>query len=210
MGNTEVLTTFLELYDKGKVKTKLVKSTSDNGRNEEIRGSTPTNMMLFGTPSKLFDGAQTEQQLYAMLDTGYARRCFFGYLKAPSKNANLTAEEVYDMYTDTSDTQFLQEVSDKLENLADMINVNKKLIMSKDTSLKLIEYKLICDKLADSLPEHEEMRKAEITHRYFKVLKLAGAYAFIDDAAELTIEHLYNAIKLAEDSGTAFASMQCH
>jgi hypothetical protein len=207
IGNTDVLCTFLELYDKGKVKTKLIKSTNDNGRNEEIRGSTPTNMMLFGTPSKLFDGAQTEQQLYAMLDTGYARRCFFGYLKASSKGDPLTKEQVYDMYTNSTDSHYLEELSDKLENLADLINVNRKLIMTKDTSLELIEYKLLCEKVADALPEHEEMRKAEIAHRYFKVLKLAGAYAFIDDAAELTIEHLHNAIKLAEDSGNAFASM---
>lgn len=207
MGNTEVLTTFLELYDKGRVKTKLVKSTSDNSRNEEIRGMTPTNMMLFGTPSKLFDGAATEQQLYAMLDTGYARRCFFGYLKGASKNLNLTAEQVYDMHTNPQNSDYLEELSDKLANLADMINVNKKLVMQKDTSLLLIEYKLNCERIAESLPEHEEMRKAELSHRYFKALKLAGAYAFVDDSPELTPTHLYNAIKLAEASGDAFARM---
>ena len=53
-------------------------------------------------------------------------------------------------------------------------------------------------------PEHEEIKKAEISHRYFKALKLAGAYAFIDDSPELTQEHLYQAIKLAEESGEAF------
>jgi len=207
VGNTEVLTTFLELYDKGKVKTKLVKSTSDNGRFEEIRGSTPTNMMLFGTPSKLFDGAAVEQQLYAMLDTGYARRCFFGYLKGASKNFSLTPEQIYSMHTSTDSSTFLNQLADKLENLADMINVNKRLVMSKDTSLLLIEYKLNCERMAEALPEHEEMRKAELSHRYFKALKLAGAYAFIDESPELLPSHLYNAIKLAESSGEAFERM---
>ena len=207
MGNTEVLTTFLELYDKGRVKTKLVKSTSDNSRNEEIRGMTPTNMMLFGTPSKLFDGAATEAQLYAMLDTGYARRCFFGYLKGATKNHNLTAEEVFEMNTNTDNVDYLEALSDRLANLADMINANKRLVMSKETSLLLIEYKLKCEREAELLPEHEEMRKAELSHRYFKVLKLAGAYAFVDDMPELTQAHLYNAIKLAEASGDAFERM---
>jgi uncharacterized protein YqgQ len=68
----------------------------------------------------------------------------------------------------------------------------------------LIEYRLQCEKLADSFPEHEEMKKAEISHRYFKALKLAGAYAFIDDSPELTELHLAAAIKLAEESGEAF------
>lgn len=207
VGNTEVLTTFLELYDKGKVKTKLVKSTSDNSRFEEIRGQTPTNMMLFGTPSKLFDGAATEQQLYAMLDTGYARRCLFGYLKGASKNLSMTPQQIFDMQTSEQNSQFLVDLADKLEGLADIINANKRLVMSKDTTLELIQYKLECEKQAELLPEHEEIRKAEMSHRYFKALKLAGAYAFVDDSPELTIGHLHNAIKLTEESGDAFERM---
>ena len=207
VGNSEVLHVFLELYDKGKVKTKLIKSSSDNSRIEEIRGQTPTNMMLFGTPSKLFDGAVTEQALYAMLDMGYARRCFFGYLRGSAKNISQTAEEVYEMGVSTASHAFLEEISDKLGALADIINANKRLVMSKETCITLIEYKLQCERAAAKLPDHEEMRKAELSHRYFKVLKLAGAYAFIDDSAELTEAHLYNAIKLAEDSGVAFTQM---
>ncbi len=207
VGNTEVLTVFLELYDKGKVKTKLVKSTSDNSRFEEIKGTTPTNMMLFGTPSKLFDGAATEQALYSMLDTGYARRCLFGYLKGASKNLDLTPEEVYDLQTSQQTNQFLEELADKLERLADIINANKRLVMSRDTSLELIQYKLLCEKQADAMPEHDEIRKAELSHRYFKALKLAGAYAFVDDSPELTLSHLHNAIRLVEDSGFAFGQM---
>ncbi|MDH1236558.1 hypothetical protein [Stutzerimonas stutzeri] len=207
VGNTEVLTVFLELYDKGKVKTKLVKSTSDNSRFEEIKGTTPTNMMLFGTPSKLFDGAATEQALYSMLDTGYARRCLFGYLKGASKNLDLTPEQVYELQTSQQTNQFLEELADKLERLADIINANKRLVMSRDTSLELIQYKLLCEKQADAMPEHDEIRKAELSHRYFKALKLAGAYAFVDDSPELTIGHLHNAIRLVEDSGAAFGQM---
>lgn len=207
VGNTEVLTTFLELFDKGRIKTKLVKNSAENSRFEEIRGATPTNLMMFGTPSKLFDGATTEQQLYAMLDTGYARRCFFGYLRGSGKNMALTAEQIYELNTSGSNPQFLEDLSDKLYNLADIINVGKRLLMEKDTSIALIEYKLACEKQAATYPEHEEMKKAEMSHRYFKALKLAGAYAFIDDSPELTIGHLYNAIKLTEESGKAFQQM---
>ena len=205
--NMEALATFLELFDKGKVKTKLLKASSDSLRNEEIRGQTPTNMMLFGTPSKLFDGASTEQQLYDMLETGFARRCFFGYLRGSAKNVGLTAEEIYEINIDQTSHTYLDELSDKLGNLADIINVNRRLVMSRETSILLIEYKLACEKEATKFAPHEEMKKAEMSHRYFKVLKLAGAYAFIDDASEVTEHHIYNAIKLAEDSGVAFNQM---
>ena len=203
----EVLGPYLELFDKGKIKTKLVKSTSDSKRLEEIRGTTPTNLMMFGTPSKLFDGAATEQLLHSFLDTGYARRCFFGYIKGVQRQTDLTPQEIFARSTNQGNNKFLEDLADQLENLADIINVNKKLIIKEDTSLLLIEYKIHCEKAAAKLPEHEDMKKAELSHRYFKVLKLAGAYAFIDDSPEVTQAHIYNAIKLAEESGAAFQAM---
>lgn len=205
--SAEVLGPYLELFDKGKIKTKLVKSTSDAKRLEEIRGTTPTNLMMFGTPSKLFDGAQTEQMLYSFLDTGYARRCFFGYIKGVQRQTDLTPQEIFARSTAQNNSAFLEQLADRLENLADIINVNRKLVIQEATSLLLIEYKLMCEKEAAKLPEHEDMKKAELSHRYFKVLKLAGAYAFIDDSPEVTQAHVYNAIKLAEESGAAFQSM---
>lgn len=204
---SEVLPVFLELYDKGATKQKLTKNTAENQRMEEIKGNTPTNMLLFGTPSKLLNGGKTEDELMSLLETGYARRCFFGYAKASSKRLDLTPQEVFDMMTSQTTSQFLEQLADKLERLANIINVGKKLVMSKDTSLLLIEYKLACEKLAESLPEHEEVRKAEISHRYFKAMKLAGAYAFVDESPELTQDHLFAAIKLAEESGEAFQQL---
>lgn len=204
VGNVDVLNTFLELYDVGLIKQKLTKNTNENTRGEEIIGRTPTNMLLFGTPSKLLNGGKTEEELYSMLETGYARRCLFGYSRAGNKDTRLTPEQVYAMLTNKTSNTVLQSLADRLELLADMSNVNKRIMMSKDTSLLLIEYRLKCEKEANALPEHEEIKKAEISHRYFKALKLAGAYAFVDNSPELTEDHLYNAIKLTEESGRAF------
>lgn len=204
VGNVDVLNTFLELYDVGLIKQKLTKNTNENTRGEEIIGRTPTNMLLFGTPSKLLNGGKTEEELYSMLETGYARRCLFGYSRAGNKETHLTPEQVYDMLTNQASNQTLVDLADKLELLADMSNVNRKILMSKEVSLLSIEYRLKCEKEANTLPEHEEIKKAEISHRYFKALKLAGAYAFIDSSPELTEDHMYNAIKLVEESGKAF------
>ena len=202
--NTDVLTAFLELYDVGLIKPKLTKNSSENIRGEEIIGRTPTNMMLFGTPSKLLDGGKVEQELYDMLETGYARRCFFGYSRTSAKRLDQTPEEVFAQLTNQNSNVVLEEVANHFEALADMINVRKKLIMTKATSLLLIEYKLRCEREASHYPEHEEIKKAEMSHRYFKALKLAGAYAFVDDSPELTETHLYAGIKMAEESGAAF------
>lgn len=204
LNNTEVLNTFLELFDVGKVKQKLTKNTNENTRGKEIQGRTPTNMMLFGTPNKLMDGGKIESEFFSMLETGYARRCVFGYTNNKSLKKKLTAEERYSMSIDATNTQTLMNISKKLKNLANIINFNKTISLPKNINLKLIEYQIYCEDLADSLSEHEEILKAELTHRYFKALKLAGAYAFISESREITEDLLGNAIKLVEDSGIAF------
>lgn len=207
LSNLDVLTTFLELYDVGLIKQKLTKNTTDSKRGEEIIGNTPTNLLMFGAPSKLLNGSKTEEELYAMLETGYARRCFFGYARSANKMLDLTPEQLYDLRTRTDSHAFIENLADQLENLADIVNAGRKLTLTKATTLILLEYQLQCENLAAKMPEHEEMRKAELSHRYFKALKLAGAYAFIDDSPELTETHLYQAIKLAEQSGEAFGQL---
>lgn len=203
----EALTIYLEMYDKGKTKSKLILSTNDRKRLEEIQGNVPANLLMFGTPSKLFDGAATEQQLYSLLDAGYARRCFFGYLNGTSKNLTQSAEEIFEQQTADQSSTFLETLSDRLGKLADSINLNKKLVLNKDEAILLIEYKLNCEKRAEAMRDHEAIRKAEMNHRYWKALKLAGAYAFMDESPEVTQDHLFNAIRLAEDCGAAFEKM---
>ena len=207
IANGEVFDTFIELFDKGLTKAKLIKNSNDNQRSEEIIGKTPANLLMFGVPSRLLDGAKTEESLMAMLDQGYARRCFFGYVRSTSKRRIRTPEQMFDERTNTANDVVVAELADRLENLSDIINANKKLVISKATSILLNEYQLICEARAEQMPVHQEVMRSEIENRSFKVLKLAGAYAFIDDSPEVTDTHIYNAIKLAEDSGEAFAQL---
>jgi hypothetical protein len=207
LGNVDVLNTFLELFDVGKVKQKLTKNTKENIRSEEIEGKTPTNLMLFGTPSKLFDGAKVEDELKSFLETGYSRRCFFGYTKGTGRNKHLSPNDVYDKLTSTESDQLVNNLSNKFAGLASEINFGKEIEVSKDVSLILIEYKLYCEDIADALPDHEDIRKAELGHRYFKALKLAGGLAFIDGHGQISEDNLYYAIAMAEESGRAFNEM---
>lgn len=207
LSQVEVLTTLLELYDVGKVKQKLTKNTAENTRSEEIDGRTPTNLMMFGTPSKLFNGGKVEDEYYSFLETGYARRCLFGIISGQHKRKKLTPLEIYNQSTDANAEQVLQDLSDDIGQLADAINFGRALTMSKDVALLIIEYKLHCEERASKLGEFNEIRKAELAHRYFKMMKLAGSYAFIEGSHEISEDNLYSAIKLVEESGEAFDKM---
>ena len=207
VGQTETLNAFLELYDKGMIKDKLVKSSAENTRFERIEGFTPTNMLLFGTPSKLLDSGLTQKYLTEMLEMGYARRCFFGYIPKVKKDVAADATAlVNQMFNNGSDAQ-LDALSCSLEQLADISNMNKVIRIEQDEAIYLMEYKISCDKRAESLKDHETIMRSEMENRFFKVLKLAGAYAFRDYSPNITIDHLDAAMRLAEDSGEHFARL---
>jgi hypothetical protein len=208
IGNVEVLTLFLELFDQGRVKQKLTKNTTDNARMEEVDGKTPTNMLLFGTPAKLFDGGATEEHFYSFLETGYARRCIFGIGQTHKRaHEQMSPAEVYAALTQPSNNQAVNKWSSQFHRLADPAMFGWTMDVPDDVGIQLIEYRIACERYADSLPEHEEIRKAEINHRYFKALKLAGAYAFVDRSSEVEMDHLLSAILLVEESGEAFKSI---
>jgi hypothetical protein len=201
----DVLNLFLELYDQGKAKQKITKNTIESVRTEELDGSTPANMLLFGTQSKLLDGGQIEDMFFSFLDTGYARRCIFGLMGADKKAyATLTPEETYDRLICKENDELVNKWSDHFYTLAALTNYGKKISLPRETAIELIKYKCECELLAESLPEHAEIKKAEISHRYFKALKLAGAYAFIDGTEVITSTQLAQAILLVEESGAAF------
>jgi len=206
-GEVEALTAFLELYDAGRIKNSLRKNTAENRRNEHLDGCTPTNMMLFGTQAKLMDGGRAEEELYSMLETGYARRSLFGFERTQQRPSNRTAEAVLDLRINKQSSQFIDGLSRQLAALADPVNAHRKLTVSREVSLLFIEYQLDCEARASDLPEHADLRKAELSHRHSKAAKLAGAYAFVDGSPVVTEDHAYYAIKLVEDSGNAFLEL---
>ena len=208
IGATDVLTVFLELYDKGHTNQKLVKNTVDNQRNEEVDGKTPTNMLLFGTPAKLLDGGPSEEQFYSFLEIGYARRCIFGVGHQDRKAFNSQSPaQIYQNLIKKDNAVSITKWAEHFHKLADPAMFGWKMTMEDEVAIQLITYKIACERAADMLGDHEEIRKSELSHRYFKALKLAGVYAFIDESVHIEMHHLMSAILLIEQSGEAFQAI---
>jgi hypothetical protein len=138
-----------------------------------------------------------------MLETGYARRCFFGFARHRKGAENQTPEELYRLYHDKGSSKYLITLKDRFTQLANPATFNQTLKMQKDVMLAWYEYRIYCNKVASKLSEYAEVRKAEIVHRYFKVAKLAAVYAYIDKSSYITMDHLHYAIAMAEQSGVA-------
>ena len=164
-------------------------------------------MLLFGTPSKLLDGGQTEDEFYSFLETGYARRCIFGFGQHKTAKDVLTPAQIYQNLIKPSNNAVIQKWSVAFEKLADPAYMNHRMIVEDAVGIELLSYKIDCEQKAEQLAEHEEIKKAELSHRYFKALKLAGTYAFVDQSPEIEMHHLHSAIKLVEESGEAFQTI---
>lgn len=201
----EALTTYLELYDLGYIKQKLTKNSNDNKRTTEIEGATPANLMMFGTPSRVFDSGPVEKKFESLLDTGYARRSLFAY-GDPSTDldVSLTPLQIFQRRTDKTNEQAVQLWRQHLASLADPSKLDWVIDVPEDVSIALIEYELECKSRAKAMPEHNMIQRHEMEHRYFKALKLAGTFAFIEESLMMTKDQLYAAIKLVEESGNAF------
>lgn len=205
--NQELLEVFLETFDVGKVKQKLVKNTAENVRLEDMEGITPTNLLMFGTPVKLLDGGKTEELLMDFLETGYGRRCFFGLVESSAAKkamAEMTPEEYYENLMNSNVDTDIANLRSEFGKLAHPSHFGKVLGMSKEVAIECLRYKAECQKRSDELPPHDDIGRAEMFHRDFKVMKLAGAYAFCEGREDISMDNLFAAIKLAEESGEAF------
>lgn len=203
--NVELLTLFLELYDLGAIKQKITKNTVDNERARDFVGRVPANLLLYGTYSKLMDGSKNESEFFSLLEEGYARRCFFGFGSIFNNNMYQTPEEIYKgVVKNVTHTRTLENLKNRFTGLCDENYYNKKIKVPKDTAIKLIAYRLFCEQRASNIVEHEVIRKAEMAHRFFKSIKLAGIFAFIDGQDEISILNLNRAIKLTESCQNSF------
>jgi len=200
--NGEIIATFLELYDVGFTKDKLIKATKENKRARPVKGYTPANVFAFGTPVNVFDGGKVEEIFLNWLKTGYGRRCFFAYGDLNLKNVNKkTRDEIFKTLTDKNTQNEVMAIRKHFKRLADIALVGKTIYVGEDAEKFRMDYQDFCKTRAEMISEYRPIERTEMTHRHVKALKLAAAYAFCDGKNEVSILHLQNAIAIAERSG---------
>lgn len=202
ISNTSLNTLGLCLYDSGNIEASLTKVTKENNRYPERDIPIPVNFLWMGDPTKLFDSGETEKAFFELLGSGYGRRTFFGIGANKSANRDIKPQEVLAMRRTAHDPTLRDAVMNTISSLANMNNLNKVILLKEPELLYLYEYEIWCKNRSYDVSEiTDSIYKIELSERMYKVLKLAGTYAFIDNSNEITKEHLIAAMKLAEDSG---------
>ena len=205
--SVELLTVFLELYDLGITKNKLLKVTNEQKRYKDLEGKSPTNLLAFGTPHSLFDGGEVEKLFINLLKTGYARRCFFTYHNKVVSADETSIDDAYAAMVNTANDDLLEQAADYLASFATETWVNKEIIFPQEIDKKLFAYRKQCELLADDLPADKEILATELKHRFFKTAKLAALLAFLQKHNEVTEQDLEHAIAYTEECGKTFVEL---
>ena len=199
--NKDVLDNMLMSYDGGLIKNKLKKTDS----NDDILNPVPTNLMAFGTPSKLFDGGTSEEMLMDFLDTGYGRRFIYAY--ADDVPEIMSAADKMLQLMDKSVDDEAEKLSNEIKILANTKYYGVDAELTDEANVALFEYEESCLKRSAKLKSYQEIEKTELEHRYFRVLKISGVYAFMETSKTVTLEMVNDAIELVELSGESFKKL---
>lgn len=199
---TDIDHVFLDLFD-GSIGTKLTKNTQDNKRSVQMFGQCPTNLLLFGEDNTLFDGGSNEKTFLNFLNKGYARRSWFGTSEINPPKAVSVDKRLREVL-DISIGSETQAISDSLAVLADDVNAGVTVTVSQAAMRLLVEYELYCETEANKIPTTTQVNRIfikETQGRYFKAIRVAGGFAWLDNKRQVEVEHIEAAIKLAEMSG---------
>jgi hypothetical protein len=207
--SADSMTVYLELYDSGKIKKKLLKNSSENESFEELEGTSPSNALLFGAPDDIFAGGKTEDNFYSFLRIGYARRCLFALANDLPDNEDEDINALYDRMEQTMANFENTPLVDKFTELADVDYINWQVTMPRETGILHLKYKKLCERRAKKIGHNQgdHIGQTEMKHRHSRALKVAGIYAFTDKCSVMAPEHYKAAMKLVEESGEALAKI---
>lgn len=196
------------LYDNGKIEASITKVTKENSRYPERDIPIPVNFLWMGDPTKLFDSSETEKAFMEFLASGYARRTLFGIGGAKTSTKDAKPEDILNMRKTAYAPQLRDNITKVITQLANYNLLDTEIALEEPELLYLYEYEIWCKQRVDGIsPISDNIYRIELGERMYKVLKLAGIYAFIDSSPKVTKEHLLYAMKLAEDSGKALHTM---
>jgi hypothetical protein len=202
--NNEILVALLGIYDSGNSKSKVIKSQTEYNNVFGV----PANLIGYGSPDRLFDGGKVEDDFTLRMSEGLARRSFFAY---PDVYPMDSRDPVEIVRLNSEAIEMLKRIKerfyDHFKGLCHPKNANVEIKLTDEANIALMVYSISNEEYVESNPKLQHSEKLEIENRNWKVMKLAGVFAFAEGSPELNKNHVEQAIYVAELSTEAFSRM---
>lgn len=189
-----------EIYDTGDKEVKYTKA--EEYRSKPIKGQ-PVSALFVGSPGHILYDEGVKKKFNIAFMSKLARRSWFCY--APDK----IEEKVFDTLEEFWDYEEAIEATSKHARIgmdlechtiatANLEKLGECLAVSKEVERLFKTYKRYNNDLADLLPNQDSTYALIRRHLQWKALKLAGAYAIMDQVDEVTTKHYMEAVRFCE------------
>ncbi len=187
-----------QLFDNGDSESKPLRDSKN--QLPQIKGmGVPA--LFIGSEYGILEQPSTLKKFDIEFMSKLSRRSFFAYPEEVKNiHQELSAEEVLDNIRnfDEKGTKYKEKITKIALSIARMsINKDKNLIEVDKKAKDLIDYYMLHNKERAKV-EETEMLSLEVSHREWKVFKLAGIFAVFNKRLEIKIQDIIEAISVAE------------
>lgn len=194
------------LYDIGEYKSKAIKD--QERQDQEVKGM-GMNALFVGSEDNIIMDRKISQTFKMEFITKLARRSMFVY---PTKEEFASCVVEYNSYEDMKEKQetfealanegkaYINSVS--MDVATQLLDRENRLINIDDDALQAYkDYKMYTNALGNGLDYIHKSVQLEQLHRSWKMLKLAGVYALMDNEDSIKMKHISEAIYYVEKIG---------
>jgi len=164
----------------------------------------PMNIILYGSPGKLLRGSRHGEMLHDKLGSGLGRRSFISYPNVQEVRA-LSVNRIEKRERTMPIDEIVDVVGKHL--LHSYLNSPTKIGVDADAYDMFVDYGYKCEHRALEYDIAEVALRAEMKSRAWKMVRLAGIYAWIIGRKNVSIKDMEDAIEYSEQCGVEADSL---
>lgn len=196
----EIIKIIAEVFDTGDKES--VYTKGKEFRSKEI-SAMPLSALFVGSPKYILYDYSVKKKFLIAFESKLARRSFFCYVQKPqSKLDNISLLEATKLERQLSAQAniYKEQISEGVTKVANYhIKKQNELIQISDDVQDLFNiYKLYNDRVSDTISHKYPLSKLVRKHLQWKALKLAGAFAIIEESDTIEVSHYISAIRFCE------------
>jgi DNA-binding ferritin-like protein (Dps family) len=196
----ENIKTLAEIYDLGVKEAKYTKGAEH--RSAAIDGQ-PVSALFVGSPGHILYDETTKKKFHVAFMSKLARRSWFCYTPEKLPEPVFSSLQKFWDYEDAIEDEAKQARAAMMDDVnritkTNLDKVGQPITVSSEVKNLFRIYKRYNNDLVDSLPNQESTYALIRRHLQWKALKLAGAYAILDEVDEINEHHYIDAIRFCE------------
>lgn len=196
----EIVKIIAEVFDTGDKES--VYTKGKEFRSKEITAM-PLSALFVGSPKYILYDYSVKKKFLIAFESKLARRSFFCYIPKPlpkTDNISLLEATKLERQLSVQANIFKEQISEGVVKVANYhMRKQNELIQIADEVQDIFNiYKLYNDRVSDTINHKYPLSKLVRKHLQWKALKLAGAFAILEESDSIDVSHYVSAIRFCE------------